>query len=145
MVPISSAIVQLQEAGRLHVLKDRWWKQRRGGGKCDVSRTIISLLPASTASTIFLDLFFSSQATNKKSSANELTLDSVGGVFVVLLAGMGLACATSVLEYVWNRKNRKNKAKDSSIVVKGLASSKSNSLKMTGRQHNCLKGGGVRV
>ena len=26
-----------QEAGRLHVLKNRWWKQRRGGGKCDVS------------------------------------------------------------------------------------------------------------
>ena len=107
MVPISSAILQLQEAGRLHVLKDRWWKQRRGGGKCDVSSTIlISILPALTASTIFHDFFLSPQATNKKSSANELTLDSVGGVFVVLLAGMGLACATSVLEYVWNRKNR---------------------------------------
>ena len=36
-VPISSAILQLQEAGRLHVLKNRWWKQKRGGGKCDVS------------------------------------------------------------------------------------------------------------
>ncbi len=35
-VPISSAILQLQEAGRLHILKNRWWKQRRGGGKCDV-------------------------------------------------------------------------------------------------------------
>ena len=66
----------------------------------------------------------------------------MGGVFVVLLAGMGLACATSVLEYVWNRKN---KAKDSSIVVKSLASSKSNTFKMTGRQQNCLNGGGVRV
>ena len=36
-VPISSAILQLQENGRLHVLKKRWWKQRRGGGMCDVS------------------------------------------------------------------------------------------------------------
>ena len=43
--------------------------------------------------------------------------------------------------YVWNRKN---KAKDRSIVVKGLASSKSNTLKITGRQHKCDKGGRVR-
>jgi len=40
-IPISSAILQLQEAGRLHVLKNRWWKQRRGGGKCDVSQFVI--------------------------------------------------------------------------------------------------------
>ena len=39
-VPISSAILQLQEAGRLHVLKNRWWKQKRGGGKCDVSSNL---------------------------------------------------------------------------------------------------------
>jgi hypothetical protein len=36
-IPISSAILQLQEAGRLHVLKNRWWKERRGGGQCKVS------------------------------------------------------------------------------------------------------------
>ena len=33
--------------------------------------------------------------------ANELTLDSVGGIFVVLIAGMGLACAISILEFLW--------------------------------------------
>ena len=37
--PISSAILQLQEAGRLHVLKNRWWKEKRGGGVCSVSVT----------------------------------------------------------------------------------------------------------
>jgi hypothetical protein len=36
-IPISSAILQLQEAGRLHILKTRWWKERRGGGQCKVS------------------------------------------------------------------------------------------------------------
>ena len=41
------------------------------------------------------------QAENKQSLANELTMDSVGGVFVVLIAGMGVACAISVLEYLW--------------------------------------------
>merc|ERR1719445_154556 len=27
-IPISSAILQLQEAGRLHILKNRWWKEK---------------------------------------------------------------------------------------------------------------------
>ena len=36
--PISREILRLQEAGRLHVLKTRWWKKRRGGGACKVLR-----------------------------------------------------------------------------------------------------------
>ena len=35
--PISSAILQLQEGGKLHMLKEKWWKQRKGGGKCKAS------------------------------------------------------------------------------------------------------------
>ena len=38
---------------------------------------------------------------NKQTAANELTLDSVGGIFVVLIAGMGIACVISVLEFMW--------------------------------------------
>ena len=38
---------------------------------------------------------------NKQATANELTLDSVGGIFVVLIAGMGIACVISVLEFMW--------------------------------------------
>ena len=38
--PISRAILKLQETGRLHMLKTRWWKRRRGGGACNVSRNI---------------------------------------------------------------------------------------------------------
>ena len=34
--PISSAILQLQEGGKLHILKEKWWKQKKGGGKCKV-------------------------------------------------------------------------------------------------------------
>ena len=41
------------------------------------------------------------KAENKQSTANELTLDSVGGIFVVLIAGMGIACAISVIEFLW--------------------------------------------
>ena len=49
----------------------------------------------------FSESVVSIQAENKQSLANELTMDSVGGVFVVLIAGMGVACAISVVEYLW--------------------------------------------
>lgn len=36
---ISGAILKLQEEGKLHILKTRWWKEKRGGGACRVSST----------------------------------------------------------------------------------------------------------
>jgi hypothetical protein len=35
---ISGAILKLQEEGKLHMLKTRWWKEKRGGGACRVSK-----------------------------------------------------------------------------------------------------------
>lgn len=77
--PISSAILKLQEAGRLHVLKTRWWKEKRGGGQC-------------------------AKDEDRVNKANELTLANVGGVFVVLLAGMGMACLIAVFEFIWKSR-----------------------------------------
>ncbi|XP_043577546.1 glutamate receptor ionotropic, kainate 2 isoform X4 [Bombus pyrosoma] len=78
---ISGAILKLQEEGKLHLLKTRWWKEKRGGGSCrdDMSKS--------------------------SSTANELGLANVGGVFVVLMGGMGIACVIAVCEFVW--KSRK--------------------------------------
>ncbi|KFB52145.1 AGAP000801-PA-like protein [Anopheles sinensis] len=78
---ISSAVLKLQEEGKLHILKTRWWKEKRGGGSCrdDTSKS--------------------------SSTANELGLANVGGVFVVLMGGMGVACVIAVCEFVW--KSRK--------------------------------------
>ncbi|PBC34948.1 Glutamate receptor, ionotropic kainate [Apis cerana cerana] len=78
---ISGAILKLQEEGKLHLLKTRWWKEKRGGGSCrdDISKS--------------------------SSTANELGLANVGGVFVVLMGGMGIACVIAVCEFVW--KSRK--------------------------------------
>jgi ionotropic glutamate receptor len=39
---ISGAVLKLQEEGKLHLLKTRWWKEKRGGGACRVSRMIYS-------------------------------------------------------------------------------------------------------
>ena len=44
------------------------------------------------------------QVEKKGHKANELSLDSIGGVFVVLVAGMGIACTVSVIEYTWKSK-----------------------------------------
>ncbi|KAG4074265.1 hypothetical protein HA402_008674 [Bradysia odoriphaga] len=78
---ISGAVLKLQEEGKLHILKTRWWKEKRGGGSCrdDTSKS--------------------------SSAANELGLANVGGVFVVLMGGMGVACVIAVCEFVW--KSRK--------------------------------------
>lgn len=48
-----------------------------------------------------------SKEDNQKagSTANELGLANVGGVFVVLMGGMGVACVIAVCEFVW--KSRK--------------------------------------
>nr|CAH7752037.1 unnamed protein product [Callosobruchus chinensis] len=78
---ISGAILKLQEEGKLHILKTRWWKEKRGGGKCR------------------------DETTKTSSTANELGLANVGGVFVVLIGGMGVACVIAVCEFVW--KSRK--------------------------------------
>lgn len=61
---LSGAILGLQESGILEVLKNRWWKEKRGGGACDID---------------------DSQGGE---GVKELTLANVGGVFVVL--GMGI-------------------------------------------------------
>lgn len=42
---ISSAILKLKETGVLHKLKTRWWKERKGGGRCTVRFFFLKLTP----------------------------------------------------------------------------------------------------
>ncbi|KRZ01948.1 Glutamate receptor ionotropic, kainate 2 [Trichinella zimbabwensis] len=69
---ISQTILYLQEKTVITELKDKWWK-RRGGGKCD-------------------------SADGKSSISAELGLQNVGGVFVVMLLGLGLAVGVTIFE-----------------------------------------------
>ncbi|GFT42893.1 glutamate receptor ionotropic, kainate 2 [Nephila pilipes] len=73
---ISSEILRLQEDGVLHMLKEKWWKD---AGKCK-------------------------DEDKKPTSASELGLPNVGGVFVVLLAGLGMAAIVAVFEFIWRTK-----------------------------------------
>lgn len=42
---ISGAVLKLQEEGRLHLLKQKWWKEKRGGGSCRVGARLIQNYP----------------------------------------------------------------------------------------------------
>ncbi|CAG2171561.1 unnamed protein product, partial [Oppiella nova] len=89
--PLSHAILKLHENGVLLQLKDRWWKQKKGGGQC-------------------------AEETKKSSSVNNLSIDHVGGVFVVLLeliSGLSLSFLVAIFEFIW--KARKDTTKEESI------------------------------
>lgn len=69
----------MQEEGKLHQLKTRWWKEMHGGGRCDDTTT-----------------------ASAGDSAAELGIDNVGGVFVVLVFGCVCAFIIGILEFLWN-------------------------------------------
>lgn len=64
----------------MNELKRKWWNEKYGGGKC------------------------SSMPTQEVDSA-ELGVDNVGGVFLVLGAGLFVAVLIGLLEFVWNVKD----------------------------------------
>ncbi|CAN7936995.1 unnamed protein product, partial [Ixodes hexagonus] len=74
---LSAAILRLQENGTMQMFKNRWWKV--GPGK---------QCPGDTRSDV-----------SRSGSASELGLAKVGGVFVVLLAGLGVACVIAFVEF----------------------------------------------
>ncbi|OTF78230.1 kainate-selective ionotropic glutamate receptor-like protein [Euroglyphus maynei] len=72
--PISNAITVLQDRGTLYQLKKRWWVEK-GGGLC-------------TDDAIF-------------TSAAELEIENLGGVFLVLTVGVAIGLLCGFIEFVW--------------------------------------------
>ncbi|KAH9630481.1 hypothetical protein HF086_000694, partial [Spodoptera exigua] len=103
---ISGAVLKLQEEGKLHILKTKWWKEKRGGGSCR------------------------DETSKSSSTANELGLANVGGVFVVLMGGMGVACVIAVCEFVW--KSRKVAVDERASLCSEMASELRSALKCPG-------------
>ncbi|XP_014362024.2 glutamate receptor ionotropic, kainate 2 isoform X2 [Papilio machaon] len=103
---ISGAVLKLQEEGKLHILKTKWWKEKRGGGSCR------------------------DETSKSSSTANELGLANVGGVFVVLMGGMGVACVIAVCEFVWkSRKVAVDERKEEASLCSEMASELRSALK----------------
>lgn len=77
---ISLAILNLQEKGMIQSLYNKWW--RSAGTTC------------------------SRDDKNKEAKASALGFDNIGGVFVVLLAGLMSAVAIACIEFCWYAKVR---------------------------------------
>ena len=75
---LDNAILKLMEGGVLHKLKIKWWKQKRGGGAC--------------------------QATGGGGGVSPLGLSNVAGVFLVTLAGCGMAVIFAIIEFLYGTK-----------------------------------------
>lgn len=92
---INSAVLQLQEEGKLHTLKTHWWKEKRGGGSCRVHFFFHKNEASFNIRIVYNFHFwifhpFQDDTSKSSSTANELGLANVGGVFVVLMGGMGM-------------------------------------------------------
>lgn len=72
---VTIAILQLQEEGKLHMMKEKWW---RGNG-CP-------------------------EEDNKE--ANALGVENIGGIFIVLAAGLVLSVFVAIGEFIY--KARRN-------------------------------------
>ncbi|XP_067614580.1 glutamate receptor ionotropic, kainate 2-like [Eurosta solidaginis] len=79
---ISLSILELQERGDIQMLYDKWWKS--AGDTC--IRTSV----------------------NKQTKANALGQDNIGGVFVVLLVGIGAAACVAMLEFWYHTQIRRS-------------------------------------
>ncbi|CAH2093715.1 unnamed protein product [Euphydryas editha] len=75
---VDNALLKLQESGKLVELKNRWWQ--------------LSEEKACVAE----------ETSEEGTSAAELGVDNVGGVFVVLAIGCGMAAAMGGLEFLWH-------------------------------------------
>ena len=87
---LSMAILGLQENGKIQMLYNKWWKDT---GTCV-------------------------RDEDKGSKANALGVENVGGIFVVLMAGLALAIIVAICEFVW--RSRKN-AREDKVGAPGLA------------------------
>lgn len=91
--PLSKAIVELNEAGELQDLKNRWWSTE--SSKCDEEK-------------------------DSGLANSELGIDKVGGVFVLLGVGVGIACCAAILEFIWkSMKTPKDQRVSCGRVPKG--------------------------
>ncbi|KAK3891725.1 hypothetical protein Pcinc_004391 [Petrolisthes cinctipes] len=104
--PLNDALLKIQEEGKLQMLKNKWWQMKRGGGRCHHDND-----------------------SRGQRLASELTLDRIGGVFLVLLAGVGVALVVAVCELVC--KSRKQASEKQVSVWSEMSEELKNSIHST--------------
>lgn len=78
----------MQEGGKIHELYNKWWKAT---GTCNRDEN------------------------KKESKANALGVENVGGIFVVLLAGLALAVVVALIEFTWSSKRNASEDRVSKV------------------------------
>ncbi|XP_014219028.1 glutamate receptor ionotropic, kainate 2-like [Copidosoma floridanum] len=73
---LSGAVLKLQEMGVLTALKNKWWQEKGGGGRC--------------------------QEDSSGGQAEELGLANVGGIFLVLVVGVALSFVCTTSEFLYS-------------------------------------------
>ncbi|XP_076466834.1 glutamate receptor ionotropic, kainate 2-like [Babylonia areolata] len=91
---LTTEILRLTEIQKIHEWKTKWWKKELGAKTCDVE-------------------------DSGKGSASELSVENVGGVFVVLMGGVVAGFFVAMCEFIW--KARKNARKDQQTLCSEMA------------------------
>ena len=73
---MSDAVLRLQELGEIERLKDKWWNKERVAATCE----------------------------SDTNNSAQLSLANLGGVFIVLLGGMVIACIIAIFEFTWKHR-----------------------------------------
>ncbi|KAL1438641.1 hypothetical protein MTO96_047889 [Rhipicephalus appendiculatus] len=108
---LSEAILRLQETGVIARLKKQWWM-----GHCSQQRE------KEKGESALSDVKDSSE------EANALGVSNVGGVFLVLLGGLGVSSVCVILEFVWKTRpssKAKKKAVERSCEIMELSKKES--------------------
>jgi len=76
---MTDGVLRLQEKGKLAELKTKWWKKERMGNNKD-------------------------GCPDDKPPSAKLGIMNLGGVFIVLVGGMIMACFVACCEFIWKRR-----------------------------------------
>jgi glutamate receptor, ionotropic, invertebrate len=104
---LSEAVLKLQETGELTRMKTKWWKEKRGGGKCDVDSYF-------TFKHKYKLIFLQNVV---KDETKELTIAHVSGVFLVLIVGCAYGVLEGIMRWIINIKKLSNATKVKNKII----------------------------
>ena len=105
--------MRLLNERKLEGLKEKWWNQNPN--KADVSAKLTTLY-VTKDKAVFIQLFFLKNCAEDEEDTGAISLDNLGGVFIVLIAGIFLAVITLGFENCYYKK--KDPFLVESVVVK---------------------------
>ena len=70
---LNNALLELAQLGKLELFKKKWWVDKNNAGKCSVVQ-------------------------KNESEQESLHLSHIGGIFIVLLAGLGISIVVALIE-----------------------------------------------